>query len=554
MKRREFLKISSITAAALMAPSMLFANDKFSVKCVNGEFIGFKENETGVIAFKGIPFAKAPVGSLRWLPPVEPEPSDKVYEAKDFGPYPLQNLSLEEQKVGRQTSEDCLKLNVWASDLKGKNRPVMFYIHGGAYGWEGAGSPLYNGQFIVEQNPDIIVVTGEYRLNTLGFADLSSVPGYTDKYAQAGVLGLLDCLAGLKWVQKNIEKFGGDPKNVTIFGESAGGGSVSSLLASKEAQGLFKRVIAQSGALNLTASIEDYKRLDQIGEIMKATGAKNLDELLALSSDEIKAAWLKDSGKTGAEGASLVQNLQGFPLRGGASIIPEQPYRALENGVSKDVDLMIGTTTDEWRYWEFAISETNPNRDEVRQIFKSITLGKKEGYKNKIPAQNQKYLNEYMKAAEKYTRAGDDKELAGAIELVNDLAFRAPSIKQALSHMKGGGRAYVYYFGKESDVNPWMGAGHASELNYVFHNLDLKVEYVGTVDKVLAKKIVTMWTNFARSGNPSIEGFTWEPYNEKTRPTMVVGKKGELSMVNNPRGELIEILEKTGISLELPGF
>lgn len=554
MKRREFLKISGVAAAALMAPSMLFADDKFSVKCLNGEFIGFKENKTGVISFKGIPFAKAPVGSLRWLPPVEPEASDKVYEAKDFGPYPLQNLPLEEQKVGRQTSEDCLKLNVWASDLKGKNRPVMFYIHGGAYGWEGTASPLYNGQFIVEQNPDIIVVTCEYRLNTLGFADLSRVPGYTEKYAQSGVLGLLDCLAGLKWVQKNIAKFGGDPKNVTIFGESAGGGSVSCLLASKEAKGLFKRVIAQSGALNLTFSADDYRNLDQIAELMKVTGAKNLDDLLALSSEEIKTAWLKNTDKAGAEGMSLVQNLQGMPLRGGDSIIPADPYKALENGVNKDVDLMIGTTTDEWRYWEFAISENNTDRDEVKQIFKNITLTKREGYKNKISAQNQKYLDEYLKAVEKHAKAGEDKELIAAVELVNDLAFRAPSIKQALSHLKGGGKAYVYYFGKESDANPWMGAGHASELNYVFHNLDLEVEYVGKVDKALAKKIVSMWANFARTGNPSIEGFTWTPYNEKNRPTMVVSKKGEISMVNDPRGEQLRILEKTGLNLGLPGF
>lgn len=554
MNRRTFLQLSSMVLAFLLAPGLAFAGDKLSVKCVNGEFVGFKEAKTGVVAFKGIPFAKAPVGKLRWLPPVEPEPSNEVFEAKSFGPYPLQNLTIEERKAGTQTSEDCLKLNIWASDLKGTKRPVMFYIHGGAYGWEGAGSPAYDGQFIVEQNPDIIVVTNEYRLNTLGFADLSSVPGYTEKYAQAGLLGLLDNLAALKWVQKNIAKFGGDPDNVTIFGESAGGGSVSCLLASKEAKGLFKRVIAQSGALCLTSTQDDYKKLDQMTELMKATGAKNLDDLLALSSDEIKKAWLVQAGKAGMEGKSLVENLQGAPLRGGASIVPADPYKALENGVSKDVDLLIGTTTDEWRYWEFDLGENNTNREEVKKIFKDITLAKKESYKNKIASQNQKYLEGYFKAVEKNVAANEDKELAGAIELINDLAFRAPAIEQALSHIKGGGKAYVYYFGKGGDANPWLGACHASELNYVFHNLDLKMEYVGSVDKALAKKIVTMWANFARTGNPSLESFTWTPYDAKDRPTMVVDKNGALSMENNPRGEQLKWLEKTGLNLKFPGY
>ena len=287
---------------------------------------------------------------------------------------------------------------------------------------------------------------------------------------------------------------------------------------------------------------------------MKVTGAKNLDDLLALSSDDIKKAWLVQTDKVGMEGASLVQNLQGSPLRGGASIVPADPYKALEDGVGKDVDLMIGTTTDEWRYWEFAISEHNTNGDDVKKVFKDITMGKKEGFKKRIAPQNLKYLDGYLKVVEKNVAANEDKELAGAIELVNDLIFRAPSIEQALSHIKGGGKAYVYYFGKESDANPWLGACHASELNYVFHNLDLKVEYVGSVDKELAKKIVTMWANFARTGNPSIDSFTWTPYDAKNRPTMVVDKKGSISMVNNPRGEQLEWLKKTGLNMKYPGF
>ncbi len=556
MKRRDFLALSSVAAVALAMPSMAFGADEFSVKCVNGEFVGFKENKTGVISFKGIPFAKAPVGKLRWLPPVELEPSDKKFEAKDFGPYSLQNLSLEEQKKGVKSSEDCLNLNIWTSDLKGKNRPVMFYIHGGSYGWEGTSSPVYDGQFIVKENPDIIVVTNDYRLNTLGFADLSRVPGYSEKYAKAGCLGLLDDIAALKWVKKNIAKFGGDPENITIFGESAGGGSVSCLLASKEAKGLFKRVIAQSGALNLTFDAKAYEKLDQIGEIMRVTGAKNMDDLLALSGDEIKKAWQQESLKTGAEGLSLIETLQGFPLRGGASIVPADPYKALEEGVSKDIDLMIGTTADEWRYWAFAINEREPDKKVAHETYKAITLKKKENYKNLVKPENLKYFDEYFKVVE--NELSDEykeyKELYGAVEIMNDLAFRLPSIEQAKAHIKGGGKAYMYYFSKESDANDWIGAAHASELNYVFYNLDLKVDYVGTVDKVLAKKIVTMWTNFARNGNPSIEGFTWAPYDETNAATMVVDKKGQISMVNHLKAKQTELLSKTGLNLKFNEF
>lgn len=524
-----------------------------SVKTQYGEYIGAPELETGVLSFKGIPFAQSPVGDLRWLPPQELSPSNEKFYATQFGDVPLQVISDDDIAKNFETSEDILKLNIWTNDLYGKDRPVMVYIHGGSYGWEAAAFPEYNGQFIVEQNPDIIVVTFDYRVNTLGFADLQNVDGYTDKYQAAQYLGLLDDIAALKWVNENIENFGGDPNNITIFGESAGGGSVSALLASPLTAGLFDKVIAQSGALNLTYSQNEYTQLDQVGELMKVTGAKNIDDLIALTPEQILQAWQVDTNKIGPEGGTQIQSLQGFPLRGGTSIVPENPYAALENGVNKDVPLLIGTTTDEWRYWIEVINDWTGNLDAAFDEFAQITANKAERVKNnQVSPENQQYLEAYFASlntkddiyAQKYENIWKNTEL------VNDIAFRMPAIKQAQAHVKGGGETYMYYFGKESDANDWIGAAHASELNYVFHNLDLPMTYTGTVDPVLAKKIVTMWANFARTGDPSIEGFYWQPYDLENKATMIVGKNGEIYMENNPKALQTELLDKTGIAYE----
>ena len=199
-----------------------------AVKCVNGTFIGRKSE--GVIAYKGIPFVgKQPVGELRWKAPVDCVSDDGVYEAYYFGKIPRQEGSIGQVGSFYPQSEACLYLNVWKAENAGtEKKPVMVWIHGGAFEIGSTAEPREEGTNFVKENPDVILVSVEYRLGVFGFFHLSHLPDGGD-YPDAQNLGLLDQVMALKWVHENIAAFGGDPDNVTIFGESAGGASVTSL-------------------------------------------------------------------------------------------------------------------------------------------------------------------------------------------------------------------------------------------------------------------------------------------------------------------------------------
>ena len=219
-------------------------DEAHAVKCVNGTFVGTEEN--GVASWLGIPYAKPPVGERRFKAPEYVDASDRVFEAKYYGKTDV---------IQKLASEDCLYLNIWANaDDKTEKKPVMVWIHGGAYS-VGSGSQFsYNGANLVQAQSDIILVNMNYRLNMYGFMDFSSVPG-GEAFESASCNGLLDQAMALRWVHENIAAFGGDPDNVTVFGQSAGGGSVSILSVMKEANQYFQKIIAQSGSTCLSMPV-----------------------------------------------------------------------------------------------------------------------------------------------------------------------------------------------------------------------------------------------------------------------------------------------------------
>lgn len=550
---KKHLLLCSILATILTATVGYAADNDFIVKCHNGYFVGAKEKETDVIAFKGIPYAQQPVGSLRWKAPLPLPNSKNVYQAKEFGVVPLQNIDPTDIKdlANAPTDENCLNVNVWTADLTTKKKPVMFYIHGGAYGWEGARSIFYDMQYMVKENPDIVLVTFDYRVNSLGFFDLSKVPDgkvyKSSDFKESGYLGVLDTIAALKWTKKNIAAFGGDPDNITVFGESAGGGLTSIMLATKPPQGLFKRVIIQSGALNLTMQQETVDAMNQTGAIMEATGAKNMDDMMALKKDDILKAWNLESGRMGVEGGTKVENLNNHPLRGGNSIISENPLNDLVNGLGKDVDVMIGTTADEWRYW---IDLMPGNLNKKMHHIDMIDKIKMDQWHKKTS--QPELVDAYIKIA-RSKNSYWDKNISGfgqRIELVNDVAFRIPAIKLAEAHInaKGKGKTYMYYFAKDSDLADWAGAPHASELPYVFYNPKLGGTAIyGTTDMALAKKVCRAWTNFARTGNPSTDDFVWEQYDLSNRKTLVIKSNDVIKMVNDPLPAQRILLDAAGL-------
>ncbi len=544
----------AVLATMLSATVGYGAEGEYVARCHNGCFVGAKEAETGVISFKGIPYAQQPVGALRWKAPLPLKKSKAVYDAKEFGSAPLQNIDKgDPDLIGTANGEDCLNVNVWTADMTTKKKPVMFYIHGGSYGWEAARMPFYDMQYMVKDNPDVVLVTFDYRVNSMGFFDLSKVPDgkvyKSSDFKDSGYLGVLDTIAALKWTKKNIKAFGGDPDNITVFGESAGGGMTSILLVTKQAKGLFKRAIAQSGALNLTMNKETIERLGQTESLMKATGAKNMDDLMALTKEEILKGWLAESGKMGPEGGTTVQSLNSHPRRGGGSIITEDPLEVLRQGASKDVDVMIGTTADEWNYW---IPLMPGNMQERMAYINNLNFVSMESYRKKIAVEKQGFIDEYLKIAR--DRGGKwDKRHPGfwrRMEMMTDRAFRFPAIKMAEAHSSAGGKGktYMYYFAKESDLADWAGAPHSIELPYVFNNPKAGgTEIYGNVDPVLARKMCRAWTNFARTGNPSLDDFVWEQYDVNWRKTMMVGNDNSIRMVEKPLDEQRRLMEMTGI-------
>ncbi len=294
--------------------------------------------------WKGIPFAKAPVGELRFMPPQPLEPWAGVRAAKEFGPASIQGEDrLMVGLTGRAKlaeSEDCLYLNIWSPAADGKKRPVMVWIHGGAY-VTGAGSiAWYDGSSFAEIG-DVVVVTLNYRLGALGFLYLREWLG--DEFANSGNLGLLDQVAALRWIHDNIAQFGGDPERVTIFGESAGAGSIGALLAMPKAGGLFQQAILQSGSGSLgIRTTEEASSISK--QVLDAAGVRpgDLDALRSIPANQLVNA------------ASAI----GVPLPFGPVIdgdsLPVHPLQALEHGHAADLRTIIGINKDEYRLFTIA--------------------------------------------------------------------------------------------------------------------------------------------------------------------------------------------------------
>ena len=542
----------SLSPAAPAPAAEQAATPAPAVTCRNGTFTGVKL-DNGVYAYLGIPFAKPPVGPLRWKAPVDAEDCQGQFKAEKYGCQPLQTL-LDSEECPNTTpmGEDCLYLNVWTADPNIQGKPVMVYFHGGAYGWESATDPFYDFRYMAAENPDIVFVSAEYRVNAMGYIDLSRVPdGKVYKAAdfkESTQLGILDNICALRWVNRNIAAFGGDKGNITVWGESAGGGITSILMIAGQAKGLFQRAIPMSGTANLCIPKGTYERMDQAGALMDATGCKDLDGLMALTEKQILEAFVQPTERIGLEGVGGVDHLNGQPLRGEGGIVPDDTMQAIEDGAGADIDMLIGTVADEWRYWV-------PEMEQPTQ------------------AENIKAYYEFMKeTSDRISRCGlatkfdDPIDVKGLMDIVqtesdeldaqypgiwkyteinNEKTFRVPAINQAEAHLKAGGKGktYMYIFAKKSTKEPWLGACHSIELPYVFLNPHVP-SITGKVDMELARKVSRAWTNFARTGNPSIDGAPWPEYDLSKRATMVIGNDNSFKVVNDPKREQREFMQK----------
>lgn len=521
-----------ISASAQNADPLIAGKNIAVVSTSDGDVRGYLHNQ--IYTYKGIPYAYAD----RFMAPGKPKPWTGVRSSTTYGPVCPTNIVTSVNDEGEfpfnhdlgYMNEHCQTVNVWTQKINdGKKRPVMVWFHGGGFT---AGSsielPSYDGESLARKG-DVVVVSVNHRLNILGFLDLSA---YGDKYKSSANAGLIDLVAALEWVKANIAKFGGDPDNVTIFGQSGGGGKVTCLMAAPSAKGLFHKAIIESGSYitSFTEKSASQKIAAALLEELKLKPSE-VDSLQKIPYEVLfaagKKAIIKASDQLKAEGKPSTGLGWNAVLDG--NFLTDQPTSSLAMERSKNIPLLVGTTKN-----EFAPFAPGSNDKTMEQVTEE--LQKKYGDKAK----------DYKKAVEA-AYPGTVK----APDYVNiDFNFRQSAIKQAnlKSAFAGSAPVYMYLFAWQSPVNDGRyKAMHCMELPFVFNNIDRCQEMTGGGKEaiVLADKMSSAWINFAKTGDPNSVGIPkWPKYTEANGETMIFNIRNEvrahhdralLSLANSPQ-------------------
>jgi len=462
-------------------------------------------DKLGCLQFRGIPFATPPLGTLRWQPPKPADKWDGVRDATEFGPTCPQNVGTMEAMggVGRAAmppmSEDCLTLNVWTPAADDARRPTMVWIHGGAFSTGSGRTPWYSGHNFARDG--VVVVTVNYRLNAFGFLRFDEL---FDGFEGTGTLGIRDQIAALEWVRDNIANFGGDPDNLTIFGESAGGMSVGTLLASPKAKGLFTKAIPQSGAGHNSHTEQDASKIAE--QFLDVVGVKagDADALLALSAEQILE---------GAQG--LAQTDVGrlpFQPCVGDDVVPVAPIDASRGGASKDVAVLVGTCREEWKLFSLGIREGQSLGRTHRPMQALFERAGKSADDVATVYEKKLATAERSGAAEQPS----ELDLRNAIE--TDRIFRIPAIRLAEAQVANGARTWMYRFDWPSKaMDGKLGACHALEIPFAFDNLNAPGANFFTGEGApqdVATEMHAAWVSFARDGSPG-----WDAYDTERRAT-----------------------------------
>jgi len=454
-----------------------------AVKCINGTFVGKKTEN--ITVFRGIPYVgRQPVGELRWKAPVDIAPDNGIYEAFYNAKSAYGNASFE---VGSMYywDENCLYLNIFKADDATAKKPVMVWIHGGAFEAGGTIDPMFDCVNLVKENPDVIVVTIAYRLGVMGFLHLSHLPDGKE-YPDSQNLGLLDQRMALKWVHENIAAFGGDPDNVTIFGESAGAASCTLQPLVPGSQKYFKRLIAESGSVNQTRSPEEG--IACTNKLLEVLGCKTVADLLKVDGEKLLEA-------------SAVNFVHQMPERDGKHL-PTDTFAAYANGAAKDLTILVGCNKDEMNFFVSSFGKEGWDN--------WIAERKKEKF-DKLPADEKALVESYMKDVR-----GDYFQPDSS--LFSQSWFNVPIIKLSECQTMGGGKSYTYYFTPESP-DPIMKCGHAIELSVVFNHPEMTADTGRAFDETFCKNMRMMWVQFAKTGCPSKE---WPLYDLKDKKVMVL--------------------------------
>ncbi|MFD2034424.1 carboxylesterase/lipase family protein [Belliella marina] len=500
--------LGTLLISLLVATSSCSEKDLSLVKVEEGILQGKTEND--LVVFKGIPFAAPPVGELRWRSPQPAAEWEGIKQVSEFAPSPYQPGN---PPAGK--SEDCLYLNIWTpAKSSAEKLPVMVWIYGGGFSFGTTADPITSGTALAQKG--VVVVSIAYRVGQLGFMAHPELSAEDPRHV-SGNYGLLDQIAGLKWVQKNIEAFGGDPDKVTIFGESAGGISVSMLCASPLAQGLFHRAISQSGGSfgptrAATFPGENMKTLQQAEaagiSYAQSTGALTLAELRGLDADSLPMGM----GMGGA-----------WPIIDGY-VLPDDQIRLYEKGKYNDVPVLIGYNSDEGLSFT---REANP------EDFKANVINR---------------YGEFADTLLSVYPLGENNIPKTARDLNRDAAFGWHTWTWAkLQSQTGDAKVYFYYFDQHPDFpenSPKYGHGspHGQDVAYVFGTVDEQHPDIASADIKLSETMMSYWTNFAKYGNPNGEGVPeWPTFSTEKPQVMYLKANPQIESV--PSEQPLKVLD-----------
>ena len=521
LNRRQILAAGGTAAAGLTLELRVAGAAEAPVaRTTSGTMRGYANGNVKV--FKGVPYGASTDGENRFMPPRPPVTWTGIRDATAYGDQCPQLPAagfMDEERVSLDKSpmsEDCLRLNVWTAGLKdGKERPVMVWFHGGGFSGGSGGNVRYDGTNLAQKH-GVVLVTVNHRLNAFGFLYLGGIGG--EKYADSGNAGMLDIVAALNWVGNNIAEFGGDPQNVTVFGQSGGGSKVTTLMAMPQAVGRIHKVIAESG-LALKAVTPD-EATDVAKGVMTKLGLQpgQVDELQRLPVQRILDA-LAALGTGGGRFGPVFDHRS--LVSGNGAFDPVAP------SLSADIPMILGSTLTEVTFLN--ATPLDPIDDATLRLKFKQTLRVDDGqteklialYKRDFPGSTNVHLFQLL---------ATDNWLTANVALVAER-------KAAL----GKAPAYVYHFQKSTPVHGGkLEVPHTLEIPYVFDNLDVPTARLVTGDGKdrypLADKMSRAWTNFARTGKPDAPGVPqWRPYSPADRAVMVFND--ECKLVVDPNSE-----------------
>ncbi len=474
-------------------------------------------NVNGIRTFKGVPYGASTAGTNRFMPPRKPVAWSGTRDALDFGPscpqlpgFKTPEIQMMQNLSSNPSSDDCLVLNVWTPGTDGAKRPVMFWLHGGGFQFGNGSQPFYDGANLARRG-NVVTITINHRLGCLGFLHLADLGG--PAFAKSGNVGLLDAVAALEWVRDNIERFGGDPRNVMIFGESGGGSKVSTLLGMPAAKGLFQRAAIESGPALTAASREAADRTTTAFLKILGLDKTTLDRLQTLPTEHLIEAQSMTRGAFG-------------PVHDG-DVIPENMFDPVATRISEDVPLLIGSNKDEGTFLLQSDAE----------LFTMNEAGLKTRVRNAVGSDDAatRVLDIYRKTHP------NARPTDYWVQIYTDRSMRMRSItlaerKAALNKAP----VYMYFFAWDTvGFGGKYKALHMAEIPFVFDNIANAEAMTHTLPEAqaLANKMSDAWIAFARTGKPAAKDLPeWTTYSAEHRATMLLDNNPRLE--NDPAREL----------------